>query len=310
MSLSQPVALLVVPLVAALAAALVLLRRRRGAAGLPFPDIGVLDRAAVPPRARRRLPAVLAAAALLALALGLARPEAPRDVPRETATVMLAIDVSGSMSAEDVRPYRMRAAQDAALAFTESVPRTYQVGLVAFSGSASVIVPPTTDREQLRRGIESLLVGGATAIGDAMIVSLGAIRDAQGGTARPEAGRILLLSDGANTQGAPVGEGIARAREAGVQVHTVALGTQEGRMADGRPVPPDTEALAGIAEDTGGRYYESRDAASATEVYAELGSFIGTERRMQEVTHWAVGAGLLLLAAAGAAWWRWGVRLQ
>ncbi|HWH15164.1 MAG TPA: VWA domain-containing protein [Miltoncostaeaceae bacterium] len=310
MSVGTPLALLLIPLVALALWALAAARRRRGSAGLPFPDVGVLERAAVPPRARRRIPTALLVLAVLALALGVARPELQRDVPRERATIMLAVDVSGSMSADDVAPYRLRAAQDAALRFADRVPRTYQVGLVAFSGGAAVVVPPTTDRMRLRRGVESLLAGGATAIGDAIVTSLTAIQESQGGVAQGDAARILLLSDGANTQGVSVAEAVDRAQAAEVPVFTVALGTQDGRLADGRPVPPDVETLAAIAEQTGGQAYESRDSESVGEVYERLGSFIGTERRPEEVTAWAVGAGLLLLAAAGAAWWRWGVRLS
>lgn len=310
MSVQWPLALAAVPVVALLAWALLVWRRRHTAAGLPFPDVSVIDRAATPARARRHVPAALAVCALLALALGLSRPEVPRDVPRERATIMLAIDVSGSMAAEDVSPYRLRAAQDAALRFADAVPRTYQVGLVAFSGSAAVIVPPTTDRPQLRNGIESLVPDGGTAIGDAIVASLQAIRDSQGGAAQAEASRILLLSDGSNTQGVSVADAVDRAQSAGVPVYTVALGTAGARLAGGRPVPPDAAALAAIAEQTGGKSYESRDSASVATVYAKLGSFIGTERVPQEVTGWLAGVALILLLAAAAAWWRWGVRLS
>lgn len=310
MSVQWPVFLLLLPLVAALAWALLAWRRRRGAAGLPFPDVSVIDRAATPARARRHVPAVLAVAALLALTLGLSRPEVPRDVPRERATIMLAVDVSGSMAAEDVSPFRLRAAQDAALRFSDAVPRTYQVGLVAFSGGASVIVPPTADRAQLRNGIESLVADGGTAIGDAIVTSLQAIQASQGGATHADASRILLLSDGSNTQGVSVAEAVDRAQSAGVPVYTVALGTAGARLADGRPVPPDAAALAEIADQTGGKSYESKDSASVAKVYEKLGSFIGTERVPQEVTHWMAGAAVLLLLAAGATWWRWGVRLS
>lgn len=310
MNAQWPLALLLLPLVGLAAWGLIAWRRRRGTAGLPFPDVAVIDRAATPPRRRRHVPLALALAALVALTAGLARPQVDRDVPRERATVMLAIDVSGSMAADDVSPYRLRAAQDAALRFAETVPRTYQVGLVAFSGGAAVIVPPTTDRAQFRNGVESLVPEGATAIGDAIAASLTAIQEAQGGAAQPEAARILLLSDGSNTQGISVAEAVDRAQAAGVPVFTVALGTRDGRLADGRPVPPDAAALEAIADQTGGESFESRDSGSVSRVYAELGSFIGTERVPQEVTAWFAALGLVLLVGAGAAWWRWGVRLS
>jgi Ca-activated chloride channel homolog len=313
-SFQWPWALLVGPFLAALAYLAYRWRRRRPPTnGLPFPDLDLMAEAATPPRLRRRLGPLLAAVAALLLVVALARPETTRDVPRERATIMLAIDVSGSMAADDVSPYRLRAAQDAALRFADKVPRTYQVGLVSFSGGASVLVAPSTDRDALRRGIESLVPGGATAIGEAISTSLDAITETQGGVAQSDAARILLLSDGSNSAGISVSEGVRLAREAKVPVFTVALGTAAGTLPngtpEGEPVPPDVDALAAVAEDTGGKSYESRDAASVGEVYAELGSFIGTEKARGEATaRWAgIGFGLLLLA--GAAWWRFGSRL-
>ncbi len=310
MSFQWPWALLVAPtLAAAFLAAHRWRRRRPPTDGLPFPDLDLMAEAATPPRLRRRLGPVLAALAALVLVVALARPETTRDVPRERATIMLAIDVSGSMAADDVSPYRLRAAQDAALRFADKVPRTYQVGLVSFSGGASVLVPPSTDRDALRRGIESLVPGGATAIGEAISTSLGAIAETQGGVAQSDAARILLLSDGSNSAGISVPEGVRLARDAKVPVFTVALGTPGGVLPDGNKVPPDVEALAAVAEDTGGKSYESRDAASVGEVYVELGSFIGTEKARGEATARWAGVGLGLLLLAGAAWWRFGTRL-
>ena len=127
----------------------------------------------------------------------LARPAVDRQVPRERATIMLAVDVSGSMAATDVDPYRLRAAQDAALTFIEEVPRQYQVGLVSFSGQANLLVAPTTDREAMRRAIETLTPDGATAVGEAIESSLDAIRSVQPTTdddGRLEAARIVVLS--------------------------------------------------------------------------------------------------------------------
>lgn len=309
MTLAWPWALAVVPAVVAIAAWAVWWSRRRSAAGgLPHPNLDILDAVGVAPRRRRLIPLALALVATLMLAVGLARPHAEREVPRDRATIMLAIDVSGSMAAADVRPNRLRAAQDAALTFADRMPRTFQVGLVAFSGTASVIVPPTTDRAQLRRGVESLLPLGGTAIGEALVSSTGAIRQAQGGVTVPDAARILLLSDGANSSGVSVEEALGEVTRAGIPVYTVALGTPEGRLSDGRPVPPSPEALAAIAEATGGDSFESQDAASVSSIYEHLGEFIGTVREQREVTDWPVAAALLLFAAAGLAWLRWGVR--
>jgi Ca-activated chloride channel homolog len=313
MSFQQPLfllALLAVPLVAA---AVVWWRRRRPAPGSPYPDLDVIARADPGPRLRRHLPLALALLALAGLAFALARPEVYRAQPRERATIVLAIDVSGSMAAADVSPYRLRAAQDAALTFAEEVPRQYQVGLVSFSGQANLLVAPTTDRDALTRAIEGLVPDGATAVGDAVTASLDAIRASQGiaeDGGRLEAARIVVLSDGATTVGLPPSIAAEQARQAGVPVYTVALGTQDGVLANGQRVPPDVEGMRDLAEATGADAYESRDAEAVSAVYEELGSFIGTEQVKTEVTGWPAGiaAGLLILACVAA--WRFGPRLS
>ncbi len=281
---------------------------------MPFPDLDLIARADPGPRRRRHLPLALALLALAAFTVALARPEAYRDEPRERATIMLAIDVSGSMSATDVDPYRLRAAQDAALTFAEEVPRQYQVGLVSFSGQANLLVAPTTDRDSLERAIEGLRPEGATAVGEAIETSLSAIRATQPGTAEDggtlEAARIVVLSDGATTVGIPPSLAAEDAKAAGVPVFTVALGTSAGTLSDGTPVPPDPAGLKEVADITGGDAYESTDAESVSAVYERLGTFIGTERVKGEVTAWAAGLGALLLALAGAAAWRLGPRLS
>jgi Ca-activated chloride channel homolog len=277
---------------------------------VPFPDLDIIAAAAPPPRRRRHLPAVLAALALAGIGVALARPEVSHSVPNQRATIMLAIDVSRSMSAEDVKPYRLRAAQDAAIRFADKVPRHFEVGLVSFSGGATVLLPPSLDRDALKAQIESLVPEGATAIGDAVLASLEALKAAQPGVTKLESARILLLSDGANTNGVPLEEAATAAREAAVPVYTVALGTPDGVLfPDNKPVPPDTEALAGLAEATGGRSYESRDADSVSAVYNKLGTFIGSRTVEDEVTAWPAGIAALLLIGAGIAAWRLGPRL-
>ena len=226
---------------------------------------------------------------------------------------MLAVDVSGSMAADDVAPYRLRAAQDAALTFADEVPRQFQVGLVSFSGQANLLVAPTTDRAALRRAIDGLTPDGATAIGEAVLTSLDAIRTAQnaGGEGQPlESARIVVLSDGATTVGIAPQQAAADAKQAGVPIYTVALGTADGVLPNGQPVPPDPQELKEIADITGGSAYKSEDAESVRQVYQRLGSFIGTERVRSEVTAWPAGIAAALLVLAGVAAWRMGPRLS
>ena len=234
MSFGQPLLLLLLLAVPLVLALVVWWRRRRPAAGIPYPDLDVIAAADPGPRLRRHLPLALALLALTGLVFALARPAVDRQVPRERATIMLAIDVSGSMAATDVDPYRLRAAQDAALTFIDEVPRQYQVGLVSFSGQANLLVAPTTDRDAMRRAIETLTPDGATAVGEAIESSLDAIRvraaDQPTATGALEAARIVVLSDGATTVGIPPSVAAQDAKEAGVPVYTVALGTA-GRRA-------------------------------------------------------------------------------
>ena len=311
MSFAWPWALALLALIPAILAAMWVLTRRRRPSGVAFPDLDILTAAAPPPRKRRFVPLALATFGSAALVVGLARPQTTRVVPREQATIVLAIDVSGSMAADDVKPTRLRAAQDAAERFAEKVPRQYQVGLVTFSGVATTVLPPTTDRPALRQAIESLVADGNTAIGDAVASSLDAIRSTQ-----PDAGdalrsaRILLLSDGSNRVGIPLEEAAERATKAKVPVFTVGLGTPDGVTPDGIPVPPDVDALKKLAKDTGAVGYESRDAESVGKVYENLGTFIGTDRVPAEATSWWALAASLLLALAALAGWRVAPRVR
>jgi Ca-activated chloride channel homolog len=308
-SFQEPILLLTLLLIPIGLAGWVAWRRRRPASSVPFPDVDVLAASAPAPRLRRHAPLVLLLLALTGLAFALARPQVSHAVARKRATIMLALDVSGSMAADDIAPYRLRAAQDAAERFADKVPATYEVGLVSFSGGANLLLPPTTDRVALRNAIETLVPDGATAIGDAVLTSLQALRDREGGTAKLDAARILLLSDGANTTGASPEAAASAARRAGVPVYTVALGTPDGTLPNGQTVPPDPQGLADLAHRTGGKSYTSTDAGSVSSVYQKLGGLVGTETVEQEVTAWAAGLAALFLVAAGAAAWRFGTRI-
>ncbi|MBI2684045.1 MAG: VWA domain-containing protein [Actinobacteria bacterium] len=308
MTFAWPWALTALPVVVGVAA-LAWWVRRRTPRGIAFPDMDLVAAAAERPRVRRFIPPALGALAVVALVVALARPQTTRAVPREQATIMLAIDVSGSMAADDISPYRLRAAQDAAIRFAERVPRQYQIGLVSFAAQASVVLPPTTDRIALRNGIEGLVADGNTAIGDAIEESLDAMRQTQPEATTLRAARILLLSDGSNRVGVTLEQAAADARRLGVPVFTVALGTPDGTLPDGTPVPPDPGALKTLAEATGGRGFESRDSGALGAVYDRLGVVVATERIPAESTgRWAIASVAFLLAAAGTGM-RFGRRL-
>ena len=287
-------------------------RDRRGVtshAAIPFADLDLVAMATPRRRSTRWLPGMLLVLAVAGSTVALARPQTMTSVPREEGSIMLAIDVSGSMAADDIQPYRLRAAQDAAVAFADKVPRQFQVGLVAFSGQANVLLPPSTDRDAFKRAVDSLVADGATASGEAIVSSLDAIRSTQPGATKLRSARILLLSDGANTVGTLPQDAAEQAKDAGVPVYTVALGTADGQLPDGRRVPPDPESLAAVAEITGGQAFESQDAESLDQVYGDLGTFIGTRQVMGEATSWPAGIAALLLILAGIAAWRVSPRL-
>ncbi len=302
---------LLIPLVGGVVWWIVRETRGRTSAAIPFPDVDLVA-FAVPTRRRwvKWIPGTLVALALVGFVVALARPQAITDVPHEQGIIMLAVDVSGSMAADDVSPYRLRAAQDAAIRFAEKVPRQFQVGLVAFNGQANVLLPPSTDRDAFKRAVDSLVADGATASGEAIIASLDAIRSTQSastGTLRHA--RILLLSDGANTVGTLPQDAAQQAKDAGVPVYAIALGTPDGMLSDGRSVPPDPEALAAVAEIAGGQAFQSQDAESLSTVYEDLGTFLGTRQIMGEVTSWPVGIAAFLLMLAGFVAWRVSPRL-
>jgi Ca-activated chloride channel family protein len=311
------VALVLVPLAAL--AYLFAERRRRRAAGR-FGNAALVAGLTESPSARRRhLPYVFALAALTLLLLGVARPQASVSVPREEATVMLALDVSGSMAADDVVPSRLGAAQAAARAFLEQVPPRFRVGIVAFSDSATVVLPPTTDRTAAGLALDNLRIGGGTAIGGAISRALAVVRPATSNGARPAAplppATIVLLSDGAQTAGMPALGAAQVAKRAGVPVNTVTLGTQAaivhvplpGGLQEQVVVTPDPATLRAVAQATGGSFSAAPGAAALRKVYERLGSRIGHVDKRTELTAVFAGVGaLVLLAASGTSllWFR------
>jgi Ca-activated chloride channel family protein len=294
--------------VAGLVALYVLMQRRRTAYAVRFTNLALLDKLAPRrPGWRRHLPAAAFLVMLGLLVVGFARPTAEVQVPRERATVLVAIDVSTSMEATDVEPSRIDAAKKAAGAFVDRLPERFNVGLVTFANSASVVVAPTQDHAQVRAGIDAVQLRPGTAIGEAVYSSLQGIAAVDAGTgtesADPAPARIVLMSDGSNTSGRSPEEAARAAKTAGVPVSTIAYGTADGSVTiDGQTlqVPADGESLRTLADDTGGQAYEAASGEELGQVYADIGSSIGTRTERQEVSAWFLGAGLVAAAVAAA----------
>jgi Ca-activated chloride channel family protein len=308
-----PLALLLLLLVPLAIAGYLLIQRRRITYAARFTNLDLLANVVErSPGWRRHLPAALALAALAALFVALARPQASVARPRSHATVVLALDISGSMSATDVQPTRLAAAKEAARNFLDQLPKSFRVGVVSFSTTAQVVAPATDDRELVRAAIAALQPSGGTAIGDAIVRSVQVGRAAQAAARRGDAGgrrrpfSILLLSDGANTSGVDPLDGSARAKKARAPVYTIALGTQNGvvqrldEFGNLRtiPVPPDPDTLRQVAEQTGGRFFEAPSEGDLKDVYERLGTRVGFVQERHELTYaFAAGAAALLLAA-------------
>jgi Ca-activated chloride channel homolog len=315
-------ALLVVPLVAA---AYVWAQRRPSRYALAYTNLDVLASVVDKSGAWRRwVPPALFLLALSALGIALARPHVNVMQDREQATIVLAIDSSGSMLAEDVAPTRLEAAQAAVRTFLDRLPPKFRVGMVTFAAEAEVVTPATTDRELVLSALEFLAPLRGTAIGDAVARAAEEARDsigqqsdrqlasvrtaaAPGGEQPPAA--VLLLSDGFQTAGVlePL-DGAARARELGIPVYTIALGTDEGIVDFGFrqiPVPPDRESLRQIAEETNGKYFDAPTAEALEAAYADIGSLLAQEPGEDEATFafLAVAGALGLLAAGMSAVW-------
>ncbi|MEU6642799.1 VWA domain-containing protein [Saccharomonospora sp. NPDC046836] len=296
--------------VAALLGAYLLLQRRRSRYAMRFTNLPLLERvAAATPGWRRHVPAGLFLSMLALLVVGFAQPTDEVQVPRERATVLVAVDVSLSMHATDVQPDRLAAARAAAAEFVGSLPREFNIGLIAFAGNATVVVPPVTDRDALRAGLDRLDIDSTglagTAIGEAIAASLEAVRtlDAQA-AAEPPPARIVLLSDGANTAGRAPDTMAAEAAAAEIPVDTISVGTEDGEVAIGgqwQGVPVNGETLRAVAELTGGAYHEAGTATELRDVYADIGSSVGYRSEQRDVSSRFIGFGLVLaLATAGS----------
>lgn len=311
MSFLQPERLWVLLVIVALVALYAFMQTRRKVYAARLASADLLD-SVVPRRSgwRRHAASAVILAALVILSVGFARPTRVVRVPRERATVIVAIDVSLSMEADDVSPDRLQAAQQAAKTFIDELPPTLNVGIVGFAGTASVLLPPTTDRVTAARVIDNLQLAESTAIGEAIFTSLDSLLSVppdENGDRAPA--RIVLLSDGVTTVGRPDQLAIQAAQSAQIPVSTIAFGTAEGVIvyddpdteiveAETIPVPVGGESLQDIADGTGGAFFTAESVDELDSVYENIGSAIGFEDAEREITDWFIGAGLALLVAA------------
>jgi len=310
-SFAAPLFLFALALVPLALFAYALARRRRRRYAVRFTGVPLLATVAgSQPGWRRRLPLALFLAAMAALCVALARPQATVAVPLDQATVVLVSDASGSMNAEDVEPSRLDATREAAHGFLDRVPDGLRVGVVGFSTSPSTVAGPTTETDEVREALDGLSASGATATGDALRVALSMMRES-GGEVSP--GAIVLLSDGRATSGRDPLEMGERAHRLGVPVYTVSLGTPEGVLpnAIGPPtsVPPDPETMAEIARLSGGEAFTVEEADELDRLYERLGSEIGSRDEVREISAAFAGGALLLLTGAAGLALRWRSRL-
>jgi Ca-activated chloride channel family protein len=312
MSLGAPIYLLALAAIPLVAAAYAVARRRRRRFAVRFPAAGVFATIRRP-RLRRVLPAALLAAAAAMLAVATAKPQATMAVPVEKASVVLVTDESGSMSATDVDPSRLEAARSAAKSFLDRVPDQLLVGFVGFSSQTNAVVEPTLDRTPVKSALDALRPDGATASGDALDAALDRLAARRGKDGKRAPAAVILLSDGARTEGSDPLEAAQRAKQLGIPVSTVALGTADGVVSGPQgqpiPVPPDPGTLREISRVTGGTFTEAADAGQLDEVYKRLGSKVGTKRVKQEVSSDFAAAGLLLLLGGLGTGLRWRGRL-
>jgi Ca-activated chloride channel family protein len=333
-----PEFLALLALVPLLAGLYVWLLRRRKRLAVRYANLALVREAlGRGPGWRRHVPPVLFLLALTALLLAVARPTAVVTLPSQYKTVILAMDVSGSMRAADVEPNRLTASQVAAKAFVAEQPANARIGIVSFAGTAALVQPPTQNKEDIYAAIDRFQLQRATAIGSGIIVSLAAIfPDAgidigqftygreRGATAidqkklkdfKPvppgsyESAVIILLTDGQRTTGPDPLEAAKMAADRGVRVYTVGVGTTQGEVIGfegwSMRVRLDEETLKQIAQVTHAEYFYAGTAVDLKKIYENLNSKLVLERRDTEVSALfaALGALLAVLAAALSVFW-------
>jgi Ca-activated chloride channel homolog len=277
-------------------------RQRARRYALRFPAAGTVAKV-VGPRSvwSGRLPAATFLAALALLALTLARPRGEHRVPVGQASIELVLDHSGSMASTDVSPTRIQAAIRAANTFIDELPSTIKVGAVTFSTTPDQVQAPSADHDEARQVIDNQTADGGTDTGPALQMALQVLHGSE--KHHPPAA-IVLLSDGAANLGVSPVVVAQQAKEEGIQIDTVALGTPGGVLNEGPfnqaiPVPPDPQLMDAIARTSGGRSFDAQSSDELSSIYQELGDRLGTVKRNKDVTaDFALAAAILLIGAA------------
>ena len=333
MSFRWPEALLLLVLVAVLAGLYVWMQRRRQRYALRYASVSLVQQAVGRgPGIRRHIPAALYLAALSALVIALARPQATIPVLQNSGTIVLVIDVSGSMFAQDVEPNRMDATKSAVREFVRKQPKGVKIGIVSFSDYAALVAPPTREREPVQDAIARLRPQRGTNIGSGLQVALDAIYEDIGGgpqddpvtqpgeatptpvpSGGPPPASIVLLSDGQSNVGPNPLEVAEAAAQAGVKVYTIGIGTPEGTVLQiqGRSVYTrlDEATLRAVAETTGGRYFSAQDEECLRQIYDDLARERQFEDEKTEITFAFAAAGLIISVLAGGLGLLWFNRL-
>lgn len=297
-----------------LAALYILMQLARQRRMLRFANMELLERVAPKrPSTWRHVPAILLVASLVLFTVAMAGPTNDVRIPRNRAVVMLVIDVSQSMRATDVSPNRMVAAQEAAKQFADELTPGINLGLIAYAGTATVLVSPTTNRDSTKRALDKLQFADRTATGEGIFTALQAIATVGaviGGGDKPPPARIVLFSDGKETMPTnpdnPKGAFTAArtAKDQGVPISTISFGTPYGfvEINDQRqPVPVDDETLKKVAQLSGGNAYNAASLQELKAVYATLQQQIGYETIKGDASVGWVRLGALVLALAALA---------
>ena len=321
MSFAAPLALLTLLLVPAAVAAYVLLDRRRAVRAARWAPAALLPNMVPRPTGGRRVvPFALLLVGLTLLLVGFARPRTSLSFKEQEATVILVVDVSGSMAASDSPPTRLAAAKRIATAFVDLVPHGYRVTLISFSDHAAVVVPPTHDLTRVRDALGSLKTGPqGTALADAVARGVDVARQVpRNGNGKRPPGVIVLLSDGGQTAGRVSPQQAAQwAKSHGIPVDSVALGTQDGIVqqplkggfTERIQVPVQPAVLQTLSRTSGGMFAAGAGNVDVGAVYRQLGSRTGHRRKPVEVTAVAAGGGLAFMLAGAALSGLWYRRL-